>query len=121
MTAAAEVFEQTRHDDTLEQNFAILLTELAVALRDLVASVNEQSFFVFESIQIDIFIRFYVHESFCEHLKKNFDRFDARFEMIDTFFQNDRDRNELQRNELINLNLHSKDFKLFHRLSLQFQ
>jgi hypothetical protein len=117
MTIAAKVFEQTRHDDTFEQNFAILLTELAIAFRNLVANVNEQNFFVFESIQIDISIRFYVHESFCEHLKKNFDRFNARFEMIDTFFQNNRDRNELQKNELINLNRHSKDFKSFHRLS----
>ncbi len=102
MTAATKIFEQTRHDDTFEQNFAILLTELAVALRNLVASVNEQSFFVFESIQIDISTRFHVHESFCEHLKKDFDDLDARIEMIDTFIQNCRDRNELQKNELVN-------------------
>ncbi len=42
MTAAAKVFQQIRHDDTLEQNFAMLLTELAVALRDLVANVNNK-------------------------------------------------------------------------------
>ncbi len=93
MTTATEIFEQTWHDDTFEQNFAIFLTKLAVIFQDLVASVNEQSFFVFESIQIDILIRFHVHESFCEHLKKNFDDFDARIEMIDTFIQSCRDRN----------------------------
>jgi hypothetical protein len=99
MTTATKVFKQIRHDDTLEQNFATFLTELAIALRDLVASVNKQSFFVFESIQIDISIRFHVHDSFCKHLKKNFDDLDARIKMIDTFIQNCRDRNELQKNE----------------------
>jgi hypothetical protein len=121
VTAAAGAFEQTRHDDTLGQNSATLLTGLAAALRDLAAGVGEQSFFVSGSIQIDISTRFYVHGSFCGHLKEGFDRFGARFGMVDTFLQSGRGRNGLQRNELVNLNRHSKDLKSPHRLNLQSQ